>query len=146
MIRDNSMEYQPLPPEMTLRNKVKRAIQTCKDHFVAILCGIGSSFPMPMWQRLFPQTEETLTNYNKQIYQQCCSAYINSSYVCLAIMDYSVQVHDKPTKIYVALYARDRADRLSEAVFLKPKHHIKPTITSANTTILVVITHKDLVR
>ena len=38
-IKTNNMTYQLVPPHDHRRNKAEKAIQTFKDHFVAILCG-----------------------------------------------------------------------------------------------------------
>jgi hypothetical protein len=59
-INSNKMEFQLVPPHDHRRNQAKKAIQTFKDHFVAILCGADKSFPLHLWDRLLPQAEHTL--------------------------------------------------------------------------------------
>ena len=48
--------YQLVPPDTHQRNLAERAIQTFKNHFIAILSGVDESFPLPLWDRLLPQT------------------------------------------------------------------------------------------
>ncbi len=59
-IKSNKMEFQLVPPHYHCRNLAKKAIQTFKDHFVAILCGADKSFPLHLWDHLLPQAEHTL--------------------------------------------------------------------------------------
>ncbi len=40
---------QLVPPDTHQRNLAERAIQTFKNHFIAILSGVDESFPMPLW-------------------------------------------------------------------------------------------------
>ena len=51
-IKTNNMAYQLVPPHDHWRNKAEKAIQTFKDHFVAILCGADTSFPLNLWDLL----------------------------------------------------------------------------------------------
>ena len=51
---------QMVPPDTHGRNLAERAIQTFKSHFIAILAGVDSNFPMQLWDRLIPQTVMTL--------------------------------------------------------------------------------------
>ncbi len=39
----------------THKKKVKRAIQTFKNHSIAILVGVDLHFPIPLWSKLLPQ-------------------------------------------------------------------------------------------
>ncbi len=59
-IRLNEMTFQLVPPHDHWRNLAEKAIQTFKDHFIAILCGTDKSFPLTLWDRLLPQAEHTL--------------------------------------------------------------------------------------
>jgi hypothetical protein len=56
----NDIAYQLVPPHFHRRNAAKRAIRTFKEHFVAGLSSVDPSFPMHLWDRLFPQAEITL--------------------------------------------------------------------------------------
>ena len=59
-IKANNMTYELTPADDHSRNIVEKAIQTFKDHFIAILCGTDDVFPMHLWDRLLPQAEMTL--------------------------------------------------------------------------------------
>jgi hypothetical protein len=56
----NDIAYQLVPPHCHRRNAAERAIRTFKEHFVAGLSSVDSSFPMHLWDRLLPQAEVTL--------------------------------------------------------------------------------------
>jgi hypothetical protein len=56
----NDIAYQLVPPHCHRRNAADRAIRTFKEHFVAGLSSVDSSFPMHLWDRLLPQAEITL--------------------------------------------------------------------------------------
>ncbi len=51
---------QLVPPDTPCWNLAERAIQTFKSHFITILAGVNSSFPMSLWDRLVPQAVITL--------------------------------------------------------------------------------------
>jgi hypothetical protein len=59
-LRQKSIKFQLVPPHNHQRNAAKRAIQTFKNHFVAILCGTDKFFPLHLWCRLLPQATTTL--------------------------------------------------------------------------------------
>ena len=59
-IKTNNMTYQLVPPHDHRRNKAEKAIQTFKDHFVAIFCGADTSFPLKLWDLLLRQAKHTL--------------------------------------------------------------------------------------
>ncbi len=59
-IKSNKMDFQLVPPHDYCCNLAEKAIQTFKDHFVAILCGANKSFPLHLWDHLLPQAEHTL--------------------------------------------------------------------------------------
>ena len=54
------VKFQLVPPDMHRRNQAERAIRTFKDHFLAILAGVDSTFPPYLWDLLLPQAELTL--------------------------------------------------------------------------------------
>jgi hypothetical protein len=56
----NKMMFQLVPPHNHQRNLTEKAIQTFKDHFIAILCIADKSFPLNLWDRLLPQAKHTL--------------------------------------------------------------------------------------
>ena len=45
-IKENRMKFQRVPPNDHRRNVAEKAIQTFKDHFVALLCGTDDNFPL----------------------------------------------------------------------------------------------------
>jgi hypothetical protein len=59
-LRQKGIDYQLVPPHNHRRNSAERAIQTFKNHFVAILCGTDKLFPLHLWCRLLPQATATL--------------------------------------------------------------------------------------
>ena len=54
------IQYQLVPPREHRVNAAERAIRTFKNHFVAILHSVDSSFPIAHWDRLLPQATLTL--------------------------------------------------------------------------------------
>jgi hypothetical protein len=54
------VEYQLVLPHCHCRNAAERAIRTFKEHFVAGLSLVDPTFPLHLWDRLFPQAEITL--------------------------------------------------------------------------------------
>jgi hypothetical protein len=56
----NDIAYQLVPPRCHQRNAAKPAIRTFKEHFVAGLSSVYTSFPLHLWDRLLPQAEITL--------------------------------------------------------------------------------------
>ncbi len=53
-------KFQLVPPDMHCQNQAERAICTFKDHFLAILANVDSTFPPYLWDLLLPQAELTL--------------------------------------------------------------------------------------
>jgi hypothetical protein len=59
-ITKQSITYQLAPPGMHRQNNAERAIQTFKNHFVAGLCTVDTSFPLQLWCRMLQQATVTL--------------------------------------------------------------------------------------
>ncbi len=74
-IKTNNMTYQLVPPHDHRRNKAEKAIQTFKDHFVAILCGADTSFLLNLWDLLLHQAEHTLNMLRLSSMTPTVSAY-----------------------------------------------------------------------
>ncbi|KAL7478346.1 LOW QUALITY PROTEIN: hypothetical protein ACHAW6_006995, partial [Cyclotella cf. meneghiniana] len=74
-IKESGMTYELVPPDMHRQNRAEKAIQTFKDHFVAILSGVDESFPMHLWDRLLPQAEMTLNLLRQSNVAPKVSAY-----------------------------------------------------------------------
>ncbi len=53
-------KFQLVPPDMHRRNRAERAICTFKSHFLSILAGVDTAFPLYLWDLLLPQAELTL--------------------------------------------------------------------------------------
>jgi hypothetical protein len=56
----NDIDYQLVPPHCHRRSAAELATGTFKEHFVTGLSTVDPSFPMHLWDRLFPQAEITL--------------------------------------------------------------------------------------
>jgi hypothetical protein len=54
------MTWELIPPDCHQRNIAKRAIQTFKNHFVAILSGVNDRFPLSLWCHLVRPAELTV--------------------------------------------------------------------------------------
>ena len=67
LIKENGIVWEFVPPGQHRRNIAERAIQTSKDHFVAILVGVSTNFSMHLWCRLLPQAEFTLNLLRQSI-------------------------------------------------------------------------------
>eukprot|EP00804_Cyclotella_cryptica_P007138 CCRYP_020037-RA/>CCRYP_020037-RA protein AED:0.43 eAED:0.43 QI:0/0/0/1/0/0/2/0/331 len=59
-ILDSGMSYQLVPPDDHRRNVAKKAIQTWKDHFIAVLSSTADKFPLHLWCQLIPHMERQL--------------------------------------------------------------------------------------
>eukprot|EP00804_Cyclotella_cryptica_P019885 CCRYP_007803-RA/>CCRYP_007803-RA protein AED:0.34 eAED:0.24 QI:0/0/0/1/0/0.66/3/0/610 len=59
-ITASGMTYQLVPPGDHRRNIAEKAIQTWKDHFIAVISGTGAKFPLHLWCQLLPQMERQL--------------------------------------------------------------------------------------
>ena len=93
---------QLVPPDTHHRNLTERAIQTFKNHFLAILAGVDQNFPMYLWDRLVPQAVLTLNLLRQSNATPTMSAYeyINGKFdynsLPLAPLGCAVQVHEAP--------------------------------------------------
>eukprot|EP00804_Cyclotella_cryptica_P020749 CCRYP_016588-RA/>CCRYP_016588-RA protein AED:0.03 eAED:0.02 QI:0/0/0/1/1/1/3/0/1217 len=59
-ITASGMTYQLVPPDDHRRNIAEKAIQTWKDHFIAVISGTDAKFPLHLWCQLLPQMERQL--------------------------------------------------------------------------------------
>ena len=163
------MEYKLVPPHTHRRNIAERAIQTWKDHFIAILSRADTSFPKNMWDLLIPQAELTLNLLRQSNMTPKISAYAhlygphNYNKHPLAPMGTAVQMHEKPEQRktwdkhsidgwyvgtsfehYRAFRIRaksTKAERISDTVFIKHRYLTNPTVTPQDA---VVKAAKDL--
>ena len=163
IIKENGMTYQLVPPDMHRRNMAEKAIQTFKDHFVAILSGVDASFPMHLWDRLLPQTEMTLNLLRMSKVEPKTSAWAylfgphNYNSRPLAPLGCAVQVHEKPNKCkswdphssdgwYIGtsdehyrcfrIYKKEtKTEIISDTVYFRHKYITTPTVTKADEVI-----------
>ena len=64
-ILENDMKYQLVPPYNHRRNVAEKAVQVFKDHFVSVLCGADTKFPMQLWCRILYQAKHQLNLLRK---------------------------------------------------------------------------------
>ena len=74
-IKANKMTFQLVPPHDHRRNVAEKAIQTFKAHFVAVLCGTATSFPVKLWCRLLRPAEDQLNMLRKSRVVPAVSAF-----------------------------------------------------------------------
>ena len=157
------MTYQLVPPHDHRRNAAEKAIQIFKDHFVAILCGTDTSFPLYLWCRILPQAEHTLNMLRPARMTPTISAYAylwgqhDYNVNPLAPLGTKVQAHVTPSKretwaahtatgYYIgnawesyrchSIYISDtRSIRICETVFFKHKYITMPSFTPADALI-----------
>jgi hypothetical protein len=83
-------------------NPVECAIQTFKDHFLAILAGIDAAFSPYLWDLLLPQAEVTLNLLLQAMLNPWISAWdffqgpFNFNKIPLGPVGCCVLVHAKP--------------------------------------------------
>jgi hypothetical protein len=59
-LHSKDIQFQLVPPHVHRQNAAERAIQTFKNHFVAMLFSTDKQFPIHLWDRLIPQAVITL--------------------------------------------------------------------------------------
>ena len=74
-IQATHMTYQLVPPNDHHRNIVEKATQTWKYHFVGVLNGTASTFPMHLWCQSIPQSERQLLLLRQSNVNPRISAY-----------------------------------------------------------------------
>eukprot|EP00804_Cyclotella_cryptica_P029060 CCRYP_005247-RA/>CCRYP_005247-RA protein AED:0.20 eAED:0.15 QI:0/0/0/1/0/0/4/0/830 len=150
-ITASGMTYQLVPPDDHRRNIAEKAIQTWKDHFIAVISGTDAKFPLHLWCQLLPQMERQLC----LLRQSNAYPHISSHTHLYGHHDYNTHpfvplgmealVHDKPhrrksfaqhcTKGYVIGTSHEhyrcwkvwtptsRTTRISATVFFKHKRN-----------------------
>ena len=98
----SGMTFQLVPPDKHRRNIAEKAIQFWKDHFVSVLSGAASTFPLRLWCQVIPQTERQLlllrqSNVNPKI-SSYAHLYGPHDYAALPFVPIGMEtlVHDKP--------------------------------------------------
>ena len=103
VIKEQS-KLQLVPPDNHRSNIAERAIQTFKNHFIAILAGVDPKFPMHLWCRLVPQAVLTLNLVRPAHVSQKKSAYtyvhgdFDYNKMPLAPLGCAVEVYEHPTR------------------------------------------------
>jgi hypothetical protein len=59
-LQSKDIQFQLVPPYVQGQNAAERAIQTFKNHSIAMLCSTDTQFPIHLWDRLIPQAVITL--------------------------------------------------------------------------------------
>ena len=59
-ISESNITYQLVPPNEHRRNIAEKAIQTWKDHFVAVLSSTADNFPLHLWCQIITRMERQL--------------------------------------------------------------------------------------
>ena len=100
----NNINYQLVPPHNHRRNAAERAIRTFKNHFLAILAGADSNYPISEWDRFVPQAELTLNLLRNARVNSNLSAHaylfgnFNFNATPLAPLGTKVLAHIKPSQ------------------------------------------------
>jgi hypothetical protein len=153
-------DLQLVPPDTHRQNLAKRAIQTFKNYFIAILAGLDPSLPMTLWDRLLPQTILTLNLLRQAKADPSVSAYqfmhgeFDYNKMPLAPLGCAVQMHestnrrrmwnvhslngwylrtsDKRYRCYMIYCMKTRAKRISNTVFFQHRYLTQPVVTPAD--------------
>ena len=103
-IRANDISYQLCPPDMHRTNPAEKAVQTFKNHFIAILAGTDPNFPLHLWCRLLKPAEKQLNmlrpthaNPNISAYNQLEGVFDYNA-TPLAPLGCKVLIHEKPDR------------------------------------------------
>eukprot|EP00804_Cyclotella_cryptica_P002793 CCRYP_009348-RA/>CCRYP_009348-RA protein AED:0.05 eAED:0.04 QI:0/0/0/1/1/1/3/0/1214 len=133
-ITASGMTYQLVPPDDHRRNIAEKAIQTWKDHFIAVISGTDAKFPLHLWCQLLPQMERQLC----LLRQSNAYPHISSHTHLYGHHDYNAHpfvplgmealVHDKP-------HRRKSFAQHCTKVFFKHKYITNPSITPADAII-----------
>jgi hypothetical protein len=74
-IKKNNMMHQLVPPHIHHRNLAEKAIQTFKAHFISVLGGADTEFPLHLWDQLLPQVEHMLNMLRQSTVTPTVSVY-----------------------------------------------------------------------
>eukprot|EP00804_Cyclotella_cryptica_P023928 CCRYP_010044-RA/>CCRYP_010044-RA protein AED:0.06 eAED:0.07 QI:0/0/0/1/1/1/3/0/1072 len=162
-ILDSGMTYQLVPPDDHRRNVAEKAIQTWKDHFVAVISGTADKFPLHLWCQLIPHMERQLNLLRQSNANPKISAYAHlygpHDYNAAPFVPLGMEalVHDKPhrRKTYAQHCSRGwiigtstehyrcwkiwspttRSTRIAATVFFKHKYITNPSVTPTDALI-----------
>lgn len=162
-------KMQLVPPDTHRSNLAERAIQTFKNHLIAILSGVDQSFPMHLWDRLIPQAVLTLNLLRQSHANPNVSAYhyvhgpFDYNSTPLGSMGCAVQILNSPERRksweersldgwYLStslehyrchrIYVKNTQDeRISNTINFKHRYITQPTVTPTDIAIKAI---KDL--
>jgi hypothetical protein len=156
------VQYQLIPSNVHCRNAAKRAIQTFKSHFLAIIVGISPAFPCYFWDLLLPQTELTRSLlHQSSIMPSSAWAHFNGPFnynaTPLLPIGCPVIIHNKPATcstwdfcgsdgFYIGISlkhycchrvvdSKTKSLRISNTVNFRHHYLTIPTVTPANTIV-----------
>eukprot|EP00804_Cyclotella_cryptica_P021899 CCRYP_000854-RA/>CCRYP_000854-RA protein AED:0.35 eAED:0.33 QI:0/0/0/1/1/1/2/0/417 len=101
-ILDSGLTYQLVPPDDHRRNVAEKAIQTWKDHFIAVLSGTADKFPPHLWCQLILHMERQLFLLHQSNAKSKISAYDhlygphNYNALPFVLLGMEALIHDKP--------------------------------------------------
>ena len=105
IIRDEyKMNLELIPPGCHRRNAAVVAIRNFKAHFLSVLAGTATSFPLTLWDQLLPQAKVTFNLLRHSIASPNVSVYAHPSgpfdynKMSLTPMECKTQVHEKSDK------------------------------------------------
>ncbi len=156
-IKKNHMTWELVPPDCHQRNIAKRAIQTFKNHFVAILSGVGDRFPLSLWCHLVRPAELTvnLLRQSNLVPKILAYAHMHGQHDYtkhpFAPLGCAVMAHVKPKnrrswdvhgdvgfnigmamehhRCFHVYIVKTRATRISDLVFFKHQYIMNPQLT-----------------
>jgi len=156
-IRKNKMTWELVPPDCHRRNMAERAIQTFKNHFVAILSGVDDRFPLSLWCHLVRPAELTVNLLRQSNVAPKMSAYAHvhgqHDYMRkpFAPLGCAVMAHVKPKnrrtwdthgevgfnigtsmehhRCFHVYIVKTRATRVSDSIFFKHQYITNPQVT-----------------
>ena len=98
------MNFQLVPPDDHCRNLAEKEIQTWKDHFIGVMIGTETAFPIHIWFQSIPQGERQLfllrqSNVNPNVsgYTQLYGPHDYNAVLFMPI-EMETLVHDKPNR------------------------------------------------
>ena len=96
--------FQLVPPNMRQRNAAERAIQTFKNHFIAVICSVNPNLPLKLLERLL---DKATTTFNMMLKSRI-NPNISSREQLFGIFNFNctpfappgtrILFHDKPEK------------------------------------------------
>ena len=162
-IKNNEMKIQLVPPHDHRRNAAEKAVQIFKDHFVAVLCGTDSTFPMQLWCHLVPHAEMQLNFLRKSATTPTISAfahlYGNHNYGAhpFGILGSKVEIHQMPRqrktweshtktgyylgpawghyRCHMVWVIDTKSTRIGQTVFFRHKYITAPQFTASDALI-----------